>query len=36
MSALNYIATPTNASPPGPGLIAPSRVAQILSGTPPT
>lgn len=32
---LNYLATPTTATPPGPGLIAASRVAQILAGTPP-
>jgi hypothetical protein len=30
--AVNYLATPTTATPPGPGIIMPDRVADILQG----
>jgi hypothetical protein len=31
VSGVNYLATPTTATPPGPGLIASTRPAQILA-----
>jgi hypothetical protein len=35
VAGVNYLATPATANPPGPGLIAPSRAAQILSNQAP-
>jgi hypothetical protein len=35
VSGVNYLATATTATPPGPGLITSTRAAQILAGTAP-
>ncbi len=35
VAGVNYLATPATATPPGPGLIAPARVAAILAGQAP-
>ncbi len=35
VSGVNYLAATSTSTPPGPGLIAASRVAQILAGGPP-
>lgn len=36
ISGVNYLATPTSATPPGPGLITSARAAAILAGEAPT
>jgi hypothetical protein len=35
IAGVNYLATATNATPPGPGLITAARAAQILANQPP-
>lgn len=36
IAGVNYLAATSSSTPPGPGLIALARVAQILANTPPT
>jgi hypothetical protein len=36
VAGVNYLATPATATPPGPGLIASARVAQILANQAPS
>jgi hypothetical protein len=35
VAGINYLATPTTATPPGPGILTVARAAQVLAGTTP-